>query len=166
MSREKMYSRDKRGWWMSWIVSNRGEWLRKPAPLHVHDDASIILIARRDNSRTLLTHIPYVIPIDPLLRWHHISNVACCGYTHEKFADETIRQMALTQTESGILHVDDHHRHLYHHDEVYDVKHHSWTMSYDILWHEIKRFTSYDKKWLAHNSRYISRMRKWWQNKW
>lgn len=49
-----------------------------------------------------------------------------------------IRKMALTQTESGILHVDDHHRHQYHHDEVYDVEHHTRAMSYDILRHKIK----------------------------
>lgn len=51
-----------------------------------------------------------------------------------------IRKMALTQTESGILHVDDHHRHQYHHDEVYDVEHHSWAVSYDILRHKIERY--------------------------
>lgn len=48
--------------------------------------------------------------------------------------------MALTQAESGILHVDDHHRHQYHHDEVYDVEHHSWLVSYDILRHKIERY--------------------------
>lgn len=48
--------------------------------------------------------------------------------------------MALTQAESGILHVDDHHRHQYHHDEVYDVEHHSWPVSYDILRHKIERY--------------------------
>lgn len=52
-----------------------------------------------------------------------------------------IRKVALTQTESGILHVDDHHRHQYHHNEVYDVEHHSRAMSYDILQHKIKRYT-------------------------
>lgn len=46
---------------------------------------------------------------------------------------------ALTQTESRILHVDDHHRHQHHHDKVYDVEHHSRAMSYDILRHKIKR---------------------------
>lgn len=51
-----------------------------------------------------------------------------------------IRKMALTQAESGILHVDDHHRHQYHHDEVYDVEHHSWPVSYDILRHKIERY--------------------------
>lgn len=54
--------------------------------------------------------------------------------------NEMIRKMALTQTESGILHVDDHHRHQYHHDEVYDVEHHSWAVSYDILRHKIERY--------------------------
>lgn len=48
--------------------------------------------------------------------------------------------MALTQAESGILHVDDHHRHQNHHDEVYDVEHHSWPVSYDILRHKIERY--------------------------
>jgi hypothetical protein len=52
--------------------------------------------------------------------------------------------MALTQTESGILHVDDHHRHQYHHDEVYDVEHHTRAMSYDILGQN--KDTSYDRK--------------------
>lgn len=50
--------------------------------------------------------------------------------------------MALTQAESRILHVDDHHRHQYHHDEVYDVEHHSRSVSYDILRHKIKRYKS------------------------
>lgn len=54
--------------------------------------------------------------------------------------NEMIRKMALTQAESGILHVDDHHRHQYHHDEVYDVEHHSWPVSYDILRHKIERY--------------------------
>ncbi|KAK1121081.1 hypothetical protein K0M31_010861 [Melipona bicolor] len=48
--------------------------------------------------------------------------------------------MALTQAESGILHVDDHHRHQHHHDQVYDVEHHSWPVSYDILRHKIERY--------------------------
>ena len=48
--------------------------------------------------------------------------------------------MALTQAESGILHVDDHHRHQHQHDEVYDVEHHSWPVSYDILRHKIERY--------------------------
>jgi len=48
--------------------------------------------------------------------------------------------MALTQAESGILHVDDHHRHQYHHNEVYDVEHHSRAMSYDILRQKIKKY--------------------------
>lgn len=48
------------------------------------------------------------------------------------FASETIREMALTQAD-GILHVDDHHWHQYHHNEVYDVEHHSRAVSYDIL---------------------------------
>lgn len=55
-------------------------------------------------------------------------------------SSETIRKMALTQAESGILHVDDHHRHQYHHNEVYDVEHHSRAMSYDILRQKIKRY--------------------------
>jgi len=47
----------------------------------------------------------------------------------------------LTQAESGILHVDDHHRHQHHHDQVYDVEHHSRAVSYDILRHRrIKRY--------------------------
>lgn len=46
--------------------------------------------------------------------------------------------MALTQAESGILHLDDHYRHQQHHDEVYDVEHHSWPVSYDILRHKIE----------------------------
>lgn len=61
------------------------------------------------------------------------------GGTHTAVR-EMIRKMALTQAESGILHVDDHHRHQYHHDEVYDVEHHSWPVSYDILRHKIERY--------------------------
>lgn len=64
--------------------------------------------------------------------------------------------MALTQAESGILHVDDHHRHQYHHNEVYDVEHHSRAMSYDILRQKIK---SYNRKWLAHSAYSIQHRR-------
>lgn len=52
---------------------------------------------------------------------------------------ETTREMTLTQAESGILHVDDHHRHQHHHDQVYDVEHHPRAVSYDILWHRKKK---------------------------
>lgn len=72
---------------------------------------------------------------------HHARGRGTSIYTESSIAlNEMIRKMALTQTESGILHVDDHHRHQYHHDEVYDVEHHSWPMSYDILRHKIERY--------------------------
>lgn len=64
--------------------------------------------------------------------------------------------MALTQAESGILHVNDHHRHQYHHDEVYDVEHHSRAMSYDILRCKIKRYKLRPE---------VSRIRRTWQHR-